>query len=68
MISTRLIRRAILSWQNWRQRKALHRACPILADLDRQERAYRRSHKKGAGSIAEQKRKAMTAVLSGKVA
>lgn len=62
----KLIRRAILSWQNWRSRQRIRRAYPVLRDLDRQLAKYRRSHKRGSARIIKAKRDAIHAALAGK--
>lgn len=65
MIPLRTIRRYLWGWQSWRYRKTLHRACPVLADLDMQERDRRRSHKRGAAQIQRAKREYVCRVLAG---
>lgn len=61
----RLIRRAILSWQNWRGRKRIYRAMPIMMDLDRQLAEYRKTHKRGSARIIKAKQAKIHAALRG---
>ena len=58
------IRSIVIWWQNRRARKAMHRAIPALRELDRQEAAYRASHRRGAARIVKAKRDAVLAALS----
>ena len=62
----KLIRRAILSWQSWRDRQRIRRAYPVLRDLDRMQAEYRRTHKRGSARIIKAKRDAIHAALAGK--
>ncbi len=63
----RLIRRAILSWQNWRGRQRLYRADPIMLDLDRQLAEYRKQHKRGSARIVKAKQARLHASLRASV-
>lgn len=60
------IRRVLNSWTAWRNRKQLHRAIPLIADLDRQEAEYRRAHKRGSARIIKAKKQAVCAALAGR--
>lgn len=59
----RLIRRAILAWENWKSRKAIHRVLPAIRDLDRLEASYRAQHKRGSARIAKAKKNVLHASL-----
>ena len=65
MTLSTLIRRAIVSWEAWRQRQALLRAVPVLRELDRLEAEYRRQHRRGSAKIARAKRQAIHLALAG---
>lgn len=60
----RLIRKAINGWIAWRNRKRLHRAIPVLAELDRQQAECRRSHKRGAARIIKARKQAICDALA----
>lgn len=60
----RLIRKAINGWIAWRNRKRLHRAIPVLAELDRQQAECRRSHKRGAARIIKARKQAICNALA----
>ena len=60
-----LIRHTLISWANWRSRKAIHRVVPAIRDLDRQQAIYRAQHKRGSARIIKAKRNALHAVLRG---
>lgn len=60
----RLIRKAINGWIAWRNRKRLHRAIHVLAELDRQQAECRRSHKRGAARIIKARKQAICDALA----
>lgn len=67
MTLTRWIRQ-ITGWWEARRRKAeLHKAMPVMRELDRQIAEARRSHKRGAARIIRAKRDAMHRALAGRV-
>lgn len=53
------IRHFITLWLNWRNRKAMRRAVPILRDLDIREAEYRRQHRRGSAAIIKAKKQAV---------
>ena len=62
---SRLITRALASWQLWRQHREIRRAIPKLRELDRLEAAYRAQHRRGSAKIARAKRDLIHAQLRG---
>lgn len=60
-----LIRDIIDWWQRRTRRRALHRAIPILRELDRQDEERRRQHRGGALRIQKARRQAVTLALAG---
>lgn len=67
MTLTTLARRAILAWSNWRSRRAMQKAVPSLAELNRQYEAHRRNHKRGSARIVKARINAVCAALRGPV-
>lgn len=63
---TRLIRRTILAWQNWRSTRAIRRAYPDIRRIDEAIRDARRRHGPVANLLAA-KRAFMTDALRGRV-
>jgi hypothetical protein len=68
MTLSTLIRRTIIQWQNWRSRKAMRRAVPILKALSEKQAIYRKGHKAGSARITRERIKAVNAVLAGRPA
>lgn len=58
------IRQIINAWLNWRSRKAMRRAIPVLRELDRQHAEYRRSHRRGSAAVIKAKQRAVHARLA----
>lgn len=65
-MNLRYLRHILTVWQNFRQRKAMHRAMPMLRELDRLEAEYRRDHRRGSAAIARARREAVHSALAGK--
>jgi hypothetical protein len=60
-----LARHAINQWLNWRARRAIHRAYPDIADLDRKHRPVIKSHRRGSSELYRRKREVMNRALGG---
>lgn len=61
---SKLIRRAIASWQSWQTRRRLYRAMPELLYLDQAEREASRRHGR-VNDIRRAKHNVMLAALRG---
>lgn len=62
---SRLIRKAILGWQNYRSRRRMYRAYPELQEIAKRRTECRKSHKRGAAALDRQARDLMTDALRG---
>lgn len=62
----RIIRRALMGWQAWREKRRLFRAIPDLAEIDRQREAYRKAHKRGVSTLDRRAQSIMHAALRGR--
>lgn len=61
----RIIRKAILEWQNWRSRRRLHAAYPELAEIAKRRAECRRAHKRGVSALDRRARDLMMDALRG---
>lgn len=51
-------------WQSRHRKRVLHRAIPVLRELDRQEAECRRLHRRGAKKIVKARRDAVHRALA----
>lgn len=62
----RLIRRTIQQWLSWRARKAMNKAYPQLAKLQRDLAEHRKHHRRGSAKIVKAKMAVVNAALAGR--
>ena len=62
--AARLIRSTVIWWQNRRARKAMHRAIPVLRELQHKAAECRRHHRKGVAQCEREMRRLVLKALS----